>query len=149
MTDISAADLALLNLVQGDFPLHARPFAAIATRLGRDENDVIARLQALESAGAISRFGAVFDHRSAGSSTLAALAVPPELIDDVASVVNTFAGVNHNYAREHRFNLWFVVTGPDQAAVDATLQAIRDKFDYPLLNLPMELAYNIDLGFRL
>ncbi|MDZ7685489.1 MAG: hypothetical protein U5O39_11205 [Gammaproteobacteria bacterium] len=45
---------------------------------------------------------------------LAAVAAPPEQIDEVARLVNACEGVNHNYAREHHFNLWFVVTAANQ-----------------------------------
>ena len=30
----------------------------------------------------------------------------------MAAWVDALPGVNHNYEREHRFNLWFVITGP-------------------------------------
>lgn len=144
---VSPEDLELLNAVQRDFPVHGRPFAAIAEILGRSEDDVIYRLNELESSGVISRFGAVFDHRKAGSSTLAAMAVPEDQLDEVATIVNACEDVNHNYARENEFNLWFVVTGSDRTAIDDALNGIRARCDFPLLDLPMESAYTIDLGF--
>ena len=36
-----------------------------------------------------------------GASTLAALAAPPDRLEQVAALVSAFAGVNHNYEREH------------------------------------------------
>ena len=149
MIDIAPADFELLNAVQREFPLCRRQFALIAETLGRTETDVIDRLRELEDEGVISRFGAVFDHRSAGASTLAAMAVPADRIEPVAAAVSDYDSVNHNYLREHDYNLWFVVTGPDQAAVDGTLASMRAAFGLPLLDLPMEAAYHIDLGFRL
>lgn len=148
-TYIDDADLELLDAVQRDFPFASRPFAAVAAALGRDETSVIERLAKLEESGVISRFGAVLDHRSVGASTLAAMAVPEDRIDEVAEFVNGCEGVNHNYARENRFNLWFVVTGRDRTAVDSALDNIRARFDLPLLDLPMERAYTIDTGFPL
>lgn len=56
-----------------------------------------------------------------GASTLAAMAVPPEQLDAVAAAVNRFPEVNHNYEREHRYNLWFVVTAGSEGRLQATL----------------------------
>jgi hypothetical protein len=84
-----------------------------------------------------------------GASTLAAMAVPPGRLAAVAAMVNTFAEVNHNYEREHRFNLWFVITAPDQASLERVLDEIRRRAGLPVLNLPMLAEYHIDLGFQL
>ena len=114
MTDL---DLRLLNDFQRDFPLEAAPFGVIAGRLGISEAEVLEALVRLQACGKVSRVGAVFRPHSVGSSTLAALAVPAEQIDAVAQLVSSYAEVNHNYEREHRYNLWFVVTAPDEARV--------------------------------
>lgn len=149
MNTLSRQDCALLNAVQRDFPLDSRPFATIAGRLGMTEEAVLERLQQLEAGGAISRFGAVFRNGVAGASTLAAMAVPGERLDEVAAQVNGVPGVNHNYLREHDYNLWFVVTAADPQELALRLQAIRDATGLELLDLPMEQAYHIDLGFPL
>jgi DNA-binding Lrp family transcriptional regulator len=142
-------DCALLNQVQKDFPLDSRPFATIGARLGMTERAVLDRLQCLEAEGAISRFGAVFKPNVVGCSTLAALAVPQARIDEVAATVNATPGVNHNYLREHEYNLWFVIVGRDRAELDQRLAAIAEETGCPLLDLPLEQAYHIDLGFTL
>lgn len=146
---LSASDVELLNLVQRDFPLTSRPFQVIAAQLGRPERDVIQRLQELESDGGISRFGAVYRPNTVGASTLVAMAVPEADIDGVAAAINMFSGVNHNYLREHEFNLWFVLTGSDRAALDKTLARIEQRYGLPLLDLPLEESFHIDLGFPL
>ena len=61
--------------------------------------------------GVVSRIGAVFRPGSIGVSTLAALAVPPADLARVAALVSARPEVNHNYEREHRYNLWFVADG--------------------------------------
>lgn len=138
---------ALVDDFQRDFPLVARPYAEIGARIGASEAEIIERLRALREAGAISRIGAVVRPHAAGCSTLAAVAAPAAAIPDVARVINGFAGVNHNYEREHAFNLWFVVTGADRADIDATLAAIGAATGLDILDLPLERAYHIDLGF--
>ncbi len=140
---------ALLNGFQRDFPLVPAPYAAIAARLGADEAWVRATLAQALSDGRVSRVGAVFRPNTIGASTLAALAVPPGDLARVAALVSARPEVNHNYEREHRFNLWFVAAAPDRAALAAALVAIaRDTGQRPL-SLPMLADYWIDLGFDL
>jgi DNA-binding Lrp family transcriptional regulator len=139
----------LLNEFQRDFPLSPAPFAELARRLGSDEATVLTTLQELQCEGSISRVGAVFAPRSVGASTLAALAVPPAQLEQVAAQVNAHAGVNHNYEREHHYNLWFVATAADQPALDALLADIGQDAGSPPLALPLLEEYHIDLGFDL
>jgi DNA-binding Lrp family transcriptional regulator len=149
LVNVSAEDIALLNLLQKDFPLTRRPFTAIARRLGRTEAGIIERLAALQEAGVISRLGAVFNHEKAGASTLVAMAVPECEIDAVAASISALPQVNHNYLREDHYNLWFVVTAPGREEIDDVLAALRRRPGHPMLDLPMEKGYHIDLGFPL
>jgi DNA-binding Lrp family transcriptional regulator len=142
-------ELRLLNDFQRDFPLAPAPFGEIARRLGVAESEVLATLRRLHAGGAVSRVGAVFRPHRVGASTLAAMAVPPARLDEVARRVNACPEVNHNYQREHRFNLWFVVTAESTARVRAVLAEIERASGCPLLYLPMEEDYHIDLGFDL
>lgn len=142
-------DRRLLDEHQRGFPLCERPFAEVGRRLGIGETEVIARLRRLTAAGAVSRVGAVLAPRGIGASTLAAMAVPPERLDQVAELVNGFPEVNHNYEREHRFNLWFVLTASDRACLDQVLAAISAATGLTVLDLPMLEEYHIDLGFPL
>lgn len=142
-------EFQLLNDFQRDFPLCPAPFAELAARLGVAERTVLQGLEHLRRQGKISRVGAVFAPKRIGASTLAAMAVPPERLEAVAQAVNRFAEVNHNYAREHRYNLWFVVTAASEGRLQATLGAIEKAAGVPLLSLPLEEEFHIDLGFPL
>ena len=139
----------LLNDFQRDFPLCPAPFAELASRLGVAEGVVIRELEHLRREGKISRVGPVFAPKRIGASTLAAMAVPPEKLEAVAQTVNRFPEVNHNYEREHRFNLWFVVTAGSEGRLQAALGAIEQAAGYPILRLPLEQEFHIDLGFSL
>ncbi len=108
--------------------------------------ETLARLQA---EGAISRVGAVVRPNSIGASTLAAMAVPPDRLDEVAARVSARPEVNHNYEREHRLNLWFVVAAATPEHVQSALRAIEAETGLPVLDLPLEREYHIDLGFDL
>ncbi|MCP5437001.1 MAG: Lrp/AsnC family transcriptional regulator [Chromatiaceae bacterium] len=146
---LSAIDRHLLDDYQHNFPLDPQPFATIAEELGTDEAKVIERLEYLQRIGALSRVGPVLRPNRVGASTLAALAVPVERIEAVAAQVSAFPEVNHNYEREHEYNLWFVVTARDRAVVDRVLADIAAATGLTPLDLPMLEDYFIDLGFAL
>ena len=139
----------LLNEFQKGLPLSPTPFADMADSLGTSEALVLQILERLQKQGVISRVGPVIKPQRIGASTLAAMAIPKDRLEAVAYVINRYTEVNHNYERENRFNLWFVVTAPDQAHLDAVLADMEEKTGYPVLNLPMEKPYHIDLGFPL
>ncbi len=139
----------ILDHYQKGFPLSPTPYKDMADALAVSEQEVIDCVSALQQADIVSRVGPVFNHKKAGASTLAAISVPEDKLSEVAELVNEFKEVNHNYAREHAYNLWFVVTASDEQHLEQTLWSIRKKTGYPILNLPMEKAYHIDLGFKL
>lgn len=144
-----AIDQRLLNDYQQGLPLSPRPFADVAKALGIDEQDVIARLKRLTESGAISRIGPVFRPKRVGASTLAAMAVPADRLERVARLVSGYSEVNHNYEREHEYNLWFVVTGEDERHVSRVIRDIWQRTGIDVLDLPMFAEYHIDLGFPL
>ena len=140
-------DKRVLNEFQRDFPLEPRPYAVIANVIGVDERAVIAALERLCRDGVVSRIGPVFAPRRVGASTLAAMAVPVERLEAVARLVSRYPEVNHNYEREHDFNLWFVLTAPNQAHLDAVIREIEDRSGLAVMALPLERDYHIDLSF--
>lgn len=96
----------------------ARRFSTLPTRLAWRWRRCWPATQ-LQTSGALSRIGGVFAGHAGGAALLAAMAVPPERLQAVAAQVSAHPGVNHNYEREHHYNLWFVMTGQDDAAVRA------------------------------
>lgn len=139
----------LLNDYQRDFPLEPRPFARIAGDLGVSEDEVLATIARLGEDGVIGRVGAVVRPNTIGASTLAAMAVPADRLEEVAEVVSARPEVNHNYEREHGLNLWFVVTGPDALSIEGVLAEIERDTGLEVVHLPLVEAYNVDLGFDL
>lgn len=144
---LTDCDMRLIEGWQRGFPLVPRPYAAIGCEVGMSEADVIESLRKLKVAGVLARVGATVRPNAAGASTLAALRVPPERLDDVAAIVNAEASVTHNYEREHAFNLWFVVTAADRSSVDRVLSRIHTQTRLDVLDLPLQHSYFIDLGF--
>ncbi|MEK7246083.1 MAG: Lrp/AsnC family transcriptional regulator [Pseudomonadota bacterium] len=147
--NLNPSELKLLDDYQRDFPLVARPYLAIAEATSLGEAEVIEIYARLKKDGALSRIGAVVTPNAAGASTLAAIAVPPARLAEVAGLVSAQAEVNHNYEREHAFNLWFVVTAADARAVEEVLRRIERMTGLAVLDLPLVRPYHIDLGFPL
>lgn len=146
---VAPAHFGLLNDYQQRFPLCPEPFAAIAAAQGLATAAVLAAYRDWQAAGLVSRIGPVFAPHRVGASTLAALAVPPGQLEAVAARVSACPEVNHNYEREHPWNLWFVATAPDAGHLAALLARIAADSGCPLLDLPLENPYHIDLGFDL
>jgi siroheme decarboxylase len=139
----------LLNDFQHGFPLSAQPFLEIANQLNVEPDLVMETFENLKSTGAISRVGPVFRPNSIGNSILAALKVPDDQLTETAEMINKYSEVNHNYERDHHFNLWFVVTAEDENKLNIVLNDIENKSGCSLLRLPLLDAYHIDLGFNL
>jgi DNA-binding Lrp family transcriptional regulator len=124
--DLTELDADLLNAVQWSFPLTATPFADLATRLDRTEDEVIGALRAAKDAGVLRQLSAIFDTRALGySSALVAAKVDPEHIDAAAEVINAHPGVSHNYKRNHAYNLWYTLAVPPGEDFDAHLDELH------------------------
>ena len=144
------ANKQLLNDFQRDFPLSPRPYQDIAHRLGVSEADVLQALgEASELQTYISRIGPVIRPNYIGISTLVALSVPNEQLQTIADQISRYPEVNHNYEREHRFNLWFVVIAADAEHLNDLLEKIAQETGYHPLRLPLLHDFFIDLGFQM
>jgi DNA-binding Lrp family transcriptional regulator len=115
MADATLTDLdrELLNAVQWDFPLEARPYAVLAERLGVTEPEARDRVAHVKEAGVLRQLSAIFDTRALGyGSSLVAAKIDPDRVDEAADVMSAHPGVSHNYKRNHAFNLWYTIAVP-------------------------------------
>jgi len=149
INNFSPLEQHLLNDYQRDMSLSATPYADMAKQLGVSEEKILESINSLQDRGVISRVGPVFRPNRIGVSTLAAMAIPEQDIECVARIISAFPEVNHNYQREHEYNLWFVVTASSAEHLDIVLYEIEQHTEYPLMSLPMLDDYFIDLGFKL
>lgn len=123
---IGELERALLNLIQGDFPLVERPFAALAEQLGQPEDKVLAALKQLKASRVVRQISAIFDSRRLGyRSSLVAMKVAPERIEQAAAIINRHPGVSHNYERNHAYNLWFTVAVPPDGDLQRDVDEIH------------------------
>jgi DNA-binding Lrp family transcriptional regulator len=143
--ELDDLDRELLNAVQWDFPLEARPFAALADRLGVDEPAVRERVAKVKDTGVLRQLSAIFDTRALGySSALVAAKVDPDHIDDAAAVISKHPGVSHNYKRNHDYNLWYTVAVPPGDSLAEHIDVLhRDSGSLVTRTLPTITLYKI------
>jgi DNA-binding Lrp family transcriptional regulator len=124
---LDEADKKLLNLMQGSFGLHRRPFQGVAALAGLAEEEVLQRVQRLLDRRIIREITPIFDTRALGyKSMLVAAKVDPEYPHRAAKIINEHPGVTHNYLRSHNFNLWFTIAVEpgSRLGLDGTLDAL-------------------------
>ncbi|MDV7341283.1 AsnC family transcriptional regulator [Terasakiella sp. A23] len=140
-------DKKLLNDFQRDIAFQSRPYLAMANDLGISEDEVLERLGRLKDDGHISRIGAIVKPGSVGASTLAALKVPDDRLGEVGNYINSLEEVNHNYLREHEYNMWFVLNATNEAVMQNVIKRIETETGLDVLFLPMLQDFHLDLGF--
>jgi len=130
-------DKTLINLLQHGLPICRSPFAAIADEVDSTEAIVIQRIENLLTHKILSRFGPMYDAACFGGAfTLAALAVPEERFEEVTKTVNQFEQIAHNYKRNNKFNMWFVIATESQQEIDDVIERIEQQTQLNVLNTP-------------
>ena len=120
-------DKRLLNRIQSDFPLVARPYQELGQSLGLSEDEVVERMRALKAGRIVRQVSAIFDTKSLGyKSSLVAMRVDPSRIAEAARIINEHPGVTHNYERNHEYNLWFTIAVPPTSDLEAVVQRIHE-----------------------
>jgi DNA-binding Lrp family transcriptional regulator len=148
---LDSIDRALLTEVQARFPIEHRPFAALGKKLGILESECLERVARLKANKVIRQLSAIFDTRSLGyQSTLAAMKVNPDHVDEAAQVVNQHPGVSHNYKRNDVFNIWFTIAVPPTDSLEQTINILHTlaKADETII-LPTLRLYKIGVKLDL
>jgi len=110
-------DKKVIRLIQGDLPVHQRPFAILAEKIGISEDEFVDRVKNLKQHGILRRFGATLRHQKAGygANAMVAWLVPDERIDEVGKRLARFREVTHCYQRypqgDWPYNLFSMVHG--------------------------------------
>lgn len=146
---MDALDRSIINTLQEGFPVCEHPYAQVANSLGTSEHELLERLQRLLQQGLLSRFGPMYHaERLGGGLTLAAMEVPEEAFEHVAARVNRHPEVAHNYARDHRLNMWFVLATETPQRIDEVIDTIESETGYPVYNMPKQREFYIGLRFQ-
>lgn len=147
---IDALDRAIIDRLQGDFPICEQPYAEAAAALGIGEDELIARLQRLLDTRVLTRFGPMFQvERMGGAFVLAAMRVPEADWERAVEVVNAFPEVAHNYRRESAqncdFNMWFVLATETPDGITAAVRKIEAASGLPVFPFPKLKEYFVEM----
>ena len=144
---LDATDRLLINRLQDGLPLTHAPFAPVAREAGIPESEVVDRITQLREIGAITRFGPFLDAEAMGGAfCLCAMAVPPERFEEVVTLVNAHPEVAHNYERQHKLNMWFVLACEKPDQITEAAAQIEGETGLKVLLFPKRHEFFI--GFR-
>lgn len=146
MPELNAIDRRIVDTLQGDFPLCERPYAAAAEAVGIAEAELLVRLRSLLERRVLTRFGPMFQvERMGGAFVLAAMQVPDAEWERVVAAVNALPAVAHNYRRDHRFNMWFVLATETPAGIAEAVAAIEAATGLTVHAFPKEREYFVEM----
>jgi len=147
MSFVDPTGRAIINGLQGGFPLTHRPFRDAGAELGLTEDELIEGVSDLIAQGRLSRFGPLWNAELIGGGVcLAAIAVPAECFDEVAELVNAHPEVAHNYERSHALNMWFVISAENAGRIDGVIAEIERETGLVVYAMPK--AREFFVGFR-
>ena len=145
-------DRKIINELQENFPLERHPYDTIARKLGIDTDELWRRITVLMERGAIRRIGFSLDSRSLGySSTLAAVRIPAEQIEQASLLIAKYPQITHSYLRDHEFCIWFTVIAEDKTAIETILEELRIVLgltNVDVMNLPVKKMFKLDARFK-
>ncbi len=127
---LSPAEIGTLRELQEDIALVPRPYAAMADRLGIEENDLVAAARRFVEEGLARRFAAVLYHRHAGfvANAMSVWEVPEGRIGEVGLQMAGFAAVSHCYQRptypDWPYNLFGMLHGRTKEDCETAADAI-------------------------
>ncbi len=137
MTGLTRNQCAIINRFQGEFPVQHSPFQVAGGMLELGREAFMDCVKGLLEEKYLSRFGPIYNaSRLGGGQTLAAIQVPEDRFEETAEKVNAFVEIAHNYRREHRLNMWFVVATERQEGIAAVLEKIEQDTGLGVYNFP-------------
>jgi DNA-binding Lrp family transcriptional regulator len=111
------------------------------------------RIQSLMADKTIRRFGASLDSRKFGyHSTLAAISVDENLVEQASKIIAEFPEITHSYLRSDPFNIWFTIIAPDSKRIEAILEEIQSRLSlsgFQVLNLPVNRLFKLNARFKI
>ncbi|KAJ53886.1 DNA-binding Lrp family transcriptional regulator [Clostridium tetanomorphum] len=144
-------DKTILTCIQEGLDIEKRPFLALAQRINITEDEVIDRIKKLKEEGYIRRLGGIFNSKKLGYvSTLCAIIVPEDKIEYVATIINKYDEITHNYMRNNRYNMWFTIIAPSKERIDQIIREIKKEADIlNLISLPSNRLFKVKVTLNL
>ncbi|MCP4126075.1 MAG: Lrp/AsnC family transcriptional regulator [Gammaproteobacteria bacterium] len=146
---MDAIDRTIINQLQGGFPICDHPYQIVAERLGIEESELIQRLEQMLEHNQLTRFGPMYHaERLGGGLSLCAMRIPEQDFERVTEQVNAFPEVAHNYARDHKLNMWFVLATETPERIATVLEQIEQKTGYQVYDMPKQHEFFVGLKFE-
>lgn len=130
MCALDELDRRIILATQAGLPLTARPYHAVAERLGVEAAEVMRRLARMQRGGVIRRIGAVPNHYALGyrANGMTVWDVEDGEVDAAGERVGTLPFVTHCYRRPRRpgwpYNLFAMVHGRSRDEVERRVSEI-------------------------
>lgn len=150
MPDIDRLDKQLINLLQREFPLIQKPYAALGQYLNINESEAISRIKRLKATGIIRLISPVINAHILGyQTTLVAMYVSKDRLDNAEKIIASHPGVSHGYEREHHINIWFTMAVPPEANLKLELQRLTSSVEADdVFSLPATRVFKINTYFN-
>jgi DNA-binding Lrp family transcriptional regulator len=153
---LSDIEKKVIAAIQEEIPIAARPYLAIATRIGISEDTLLETLRDLCRRGVIRRFGATLRHQRSGyrANAMTAWQVPEAQVEAAGRIMATWVQVSHCYRRDPvpgwPYNLYTMIHAADEAQcrrIAAEIAAAAGVENYTLLFSRQELKKTSMLYF--
>jgi DNA-binding Lrp family transcriptional regulator len=149
---VDELDHRIIHELQDNFPLEPNPYEILAANFGISEDELWRRVVALVESGVIRRIGFSIDsHKMGYASTLAAVRIAPERVEEASELIAAYPQVTHSYLREDAFNIWFTVIAENTSRIAAILEEIRTKLGLSkedIMDLPVQKLFKLDARFK-
>jgi DNA-binding Lrp family transcriptional regulator len=128
---IDATDRRIIAATAGGLPLVPLPFAEVAGWLGLTEDEVLARVAAMQASGVIRRIAIAPNHYALGmiANGMSVWDVDAAAVDDLGAQVGALDFVSHCYRRPRAlpdwpYNLFAMLHGTSQDEVEAKREKV-------------------------
>jgi len=145
LNDLQA--MHLRRLLEAGLPLAARPYQALAERIGASEQAVLEQVRHWSEDGLFRRVGLVLKHRALGfrANAMLVLNIPDEQVDEIGQRLGQAAGINLCYQRPRRlpdwpYNLFCMVHGREREQVCQLIENLLA--EHGLSEVPHQLLFS-------
>ena len=145
MDKTDAINRLLLDRIQRSFPLVSAPYDALAKGLGIGEEEVRKRIRYLKESKQVRQISAIFNTGALGyHSSLVAMAVTEERLEEATRAINAYPGVSHNYLRPAHYNMWYTIAVPPGRSLEDVVAGLSQAAgNCPTLILPALRKYKL------
>ena len=144
VTDLSPTDRAVVNELQQDLPLTAKPFDFMSTHLSMDVDKFLTHCQSLMQRGIMRRFSASINHNRVGfvANAMTCWRVPQKMVETAGRKMATFKEISHCYERQTSplwsYNMYAMIHASSKEACKIIAEKVSseadlDRSDFALL----------------